>query len=73
MKSFFNIIIYSDFEITEDNIRQALNNGIKCSEGSHFKIMVNKHDKTIIEALQNECNTKADIIAELLEKNKELL
>ena len=73
MKSFFNIIIYSDFEITEDNIRQAINNGIKCSEGSHFKIMVDKHDKTIIEALQNECNTKADIISELLEKHKELL
>ena len=73
MKSFFNIIIYSDFEITEDNIRQAINNGIKCSEGSHFKIMVNKNDKTIIEALQDECNAKADIIGELLEKNKELL
>lgn len=68
MKSFFNIIIYSDFEITEDNIHQALDNGIKCSEGSHFKILVNKHDKTIIEALQDECNMKAKVIAELLEK-----
>lgn len=68
MKSFFNIIIYSDFEITEDNISQAINNGLKCSEGSHFKIMVDKHDKTIIEALQAECNIKADIIGELLEK-----
>lgn len=73
MKSFFNIIVYSDFEITADNIHQALDNGVLCSENAHFKIIVTKNDKTIIELLQNECNMKADVIGELLEKNKELL
>lgn len=73
MKSFFNIIIYSDFEITEDNIHQALDNGILCPENTRFKTVVTKNDKTIIELLQNECNTKADIISELLEENQKLL
>lgn len=66
MKTFFNIVIHSDFEITEDNITQALNNGIHCAEDSHFKVRVTKDDRTIIERLQNECEMRANALGGLL-------